>query len=94
MRRIGLVVLMVPMAVCAKPMFEDAHDRVQTTLDPQLDRIGTLTPRSAREIGPSRLAVGCEMLPREYGDSLTLSSSFVVDKAETRTNLETSEKSF
>ena len=43
------------MAVLAKPMIDDAHDRVQTTLDPQLDRIGTLTPRSAREIGPSRL---------------------------------------
>ena len=52
----------------AKPMIDEAHDRVQTTLDPGLDRIGTLTPRSAREIGPSRIAIGCEMLPRGYGD--------------------------
>ena len=52
----------------AKPMIDEAHDRVQTTLDPGMDRIGTLTPRSAREIGPSRIAIGCEMLPRGYGD--------------------------
>ena len=55
-------------AVFAAPMIDEAHDRVQTTLDPGLERIGTLTPRSAREIGPSRLAIGCEMLPRGYGD--------------------------
>ena len=68
MRKIGLVAAMMPLMVWAKPMIDEAHDRVQTTLDPQLDRIGTLVPRSAREIGPSRLALGCEMLPREYGD--------------------------
>ena len=52
----------------AAPMIDRAHDRVQTALRPGLERIGTLTPRSAREIGPSRLAIGCEMLPRGYGD--------------------------
>ena len=63
-----MLAALVPMAIWAKPMIDEAHDRVQTTLDPQLDRIGTLVPRSAKEIGPSRLALGCEMLPREYGD--------------------------
>jgi len=58
----------VSLVAAAKPMIDDAHDRVQTTLDPMMDRIGTLVPRSAKEIGPSRLAVGCEMLPRGYGD--------------------------
>ncbi len=57
-----------PLVAAAKPMIDDAHDRVQTTLDPMMDRIGTLVPRSAKELGPSRLAVGCEMLPRGYGD--------------------------
>ena len=52
---------LAPVAV-ASPMIDDAHDRVQTTLDPMLDRIGTLTPRSAREIGPSHIAIGCEIL--------------------------------
>ena len=59
---------MLPLALGARPMIDEAHDRVQTTLDPQMDRIGTLKPRSAREIGPTRLALGCEMLPRGYGD--------------------------
>ena len=64
----AITVAMVPFALCAKPMIDDAHDRVQTTYDPGLERIGTLTPRSAKEVGPSRLAIGCEMLPRAYGD--------------------------
>ena len=68
MRKIGLMVMLVPVAVWAKSMIDDAHDRVQTTLDPMMDRIGTLVPRSAKEIGPSRIAIGCEMLPRGYGD--------------------------
>ena len=57
-----------PLAVAARPMIDEAHDRVQTTLDPLMDRIGTLVPRSAGEIGPSHIAIGCEMLPRGYGD--------------------------
>ena len=67
-RVLAAMALVVSLAATAKPMIDDAHDRVQTTLDPKMDRIGTLVPRSAREIGPSRLAVGCEMLPRGYGD--------------------------
>ena len=58
----------LPFAASARPMIDDAHDRVQTTLEPMMDRIGTLSPRSAQEIGPSHIAVGCEMLPRGYGD--------------------------
>ena len=65
---LSILVVAVPLALLAKPVIDDAHDRVQTTLDPMMDRIGTLVPRSAREVGPSRLALGCEMLPREYGD--------------------------
>lgn len=68
MNKIALLVAALPLVAAAKPMIDDAHDRVQTTLDPQMDRIGTLVPRTAREIGPSRLAIGCEMLPRGYGD--------------------------
>lgn len=52
----------------AAPMIDTTHDRVQTTLDPGMKRIGTVTPRSAREVGPSMLSIGCEMLPRDYGD--------------------------
>ncbi len=49
-------------------MIDNTHDRVQTTLEPGFKRIGTVTPRSAREVGRSRMAIGCEMLPRDYGD--------------------------
>ena len=63
-----LLALEIPLVIEAKPVIDDAHDRVQTTLDPMMDRIGTLVPRSAKEIGPSHLALGCEMLPRDYGD--------------------------
>ena len=63
-----VLAIALPFAPAARPMLDDAHDRVQTTLDPMMDRIGTLSPRSVQETGPSRLAVGCEMLPRGYGD--------------------------
>jgi len=49
-------------------MIDDTHDRVQTTLKPGLKRIGTITPRNARDVGRSNLAIGCEMLDRDYGD--------------------------
>ena len=50
------------------PIIDYTHDRVQTTLDPGLKRIGTIKPRGAREVGRSNLAIGCEMLDRDYGD--------------------------
>lgn len=52
----------------APPMIDYTHDRVQTTLSPGLKRIGTIKPRGAREVGRSHLAIGCEMLDRDYGD--------------------------
>ena len=71
MRGIGLVALVAPMAVFAKPMIDEAHDRVQTTLDPMMDRIGTLTPRSARESPPeSALRRGLAGEPARTGPLL------------------------
>lgn len=54
--------------IAAEPMLDYTHDRVQTTLAPGLKRIGTIKPRGAREVGRSGLAIGCEMLDRDYGD--------------------------
>ena len=51
-----------------KPMIDHTHDRVQTTLNPGFKRIGTIKPRTAREVGRSNIAIGCEMLPRDYGN--------------------------
>ena len=52
----------------AAPMIDNTHDRVQTSLNPGLKRIGTLKPRSAKDVGRSNIAIGCEMLPRNYGN--------------------------
>lgn len=49
-------------------MIDNTYDRVQTTLNPGFKRVGTIMPRSAREVGRSNFAIGCEMLPRDYGN--------------------------
>lgn len=58
--------------LCSLPiyaqMIDTTHDRVQTTLDPGFERIGTIMPRTAKEVGRSMFTIGCEMLPRDYGD--------------------------
>ena len=67
-----LVFLGTVSPLCAEegvaPIIDNTHDRVQTTLDPGLKRIGTIKPRGAREVGRSNLAIGCEMLDRDYGN--------------------------
>ena len=67
---LAVLALIAPPTTIAKPMIDDAHDRVQTTFDPGVgfERIGTVAQRDARSVGRSKLAVGCEMLPRGYGD--------------------------
>lgn len=65
---LSLLTFLPSLRAFAEPMLDYTHDRVQTTLDPGFTRIGTVKPRSAREVGPSNLAIGCEMLPRDYGD--------------------------
>ena len=41
-------------------------DRVRTPLKVDMKRIGTIQPRSTKEIGSSRLTVGCETLDRDH----------------------------
>jgi len=70
---LALLALLLPAWALAagdapRPMIDTTHDRVQTTLAPVLQRIGTIKPRGAREVGRSGLAIGCEMLDRDYGD--------------------------
>jgi len=55
-------------AVVGAQVIDDSDTRVQTTLDPQMKRIGTLVPKGVREIGTSRWALGCETIDREYSD--------------------------
>lgn len=60
--------VLVSTTLFAQIPIDYTHDRVQTSLDPGFKRIGTITPRTAKEVGYSNIAIGCEMLPRNYGD--------------------------
>jgi hypothetical protein len=55
-------------ASASAQMIDNTDTRVQTTLAPGLKRIGTLRPKSIREISTSRWMLGCETLDREYAD--------------------------
>lgn len=48
------------------PFIDTSADRVKTPLKTGLKRVGTIRPRSTREIDSSRLTVGCETLDRDY----------------------------
>ncbi|MEI7733004.1 MAG: beta-galactosidase [Verrucomicrobiota bacterium] len=47
-------------------VIDTSETRVQTTLNPGLKRIGTLTPRSVGEITGQNWALGCETLDRAF----------------------------
>lgn len=59
--------LLLP-AILQAQVIDDSATRVQTTLDPGLKRLGTLTPKNVRQIGSSRWSLGCETIDREYAD--------------------------
>jgi len=43
-------------------------DRVRTPLQVDMERIGTLAPRSAKEVGRSNWTIGCEVLDRDFAN--------------------------
>ena len=43
-------------------------DRVETSLQVDLKRVGTIKPRDTRQIESSRITIGCETLDRDYTD--------------------------
>lgn len=45
-----------------------SSDRAATPLDPGLERIGTLVPRSADEVNTSNWTLGCETLDRDFAN--------------------------
>ncbi|MFO7936582.1 MAG: beta-galactosidase [Kiritimatiellia bacterium] len=67
-KKIMFIFAALTLTVKAQIPIDYTHDRVQTSLDPGFKRIGTISPRSAKEVGRSNIAIGCEMLPRDYGD--------------------------
>ena len=55
-------------ALASAQVIDNTATRVQTTLEPGMKRIGTLMPKSVREVGSSRWTLGCETIDREYSD--------------------------
>jgi hypothetical protein len=51
---------------CLPQVIDNSPTRVQTTLNPGMLHIGTLVPKSVREIETSRWTLGCETIDREY----------------------------
>ena len=65
MKTVLLAALALAGAVSAQ-VLDTSETRVQTTLDPKLKRIGTLTPRSVGEIAGQNWSLGCETLDRDF----------------------------
>lgn len=56
-----------PVSAIHAQMIDRTASRVQTTLDPGLERIGTIRPRSVSEIpGEQNWTLGCETLDRDF----------------------------
>ena len=64
-----IIVTIIALATIADAqMIDTSETRVQTTLDPQLKRIGTIKPRSVGEIAGQNWSLGCETLDRGFAN--------------------------
>ena len=59
---------LVSVTVVAGPKIDSSPDRAKTALNPGLKQIGTIKPRSAKEISGSNWTLGCETLDRDFAD--------------------------
>ncbi len=59
---------MKPKAAILPPLLDQTPTRVQSALKPDLKRIGTLIPKSVKEIETSMWSLGCETLDRDLAD--------------------------
>lgn len=72
----SIVIPVCVLAVAMVALAGEAHnvridtspDRVKTPLAVDMERIGTLRPRSVAEIGDSNWTIGCETLDRDFAD--------------------------
>ena len=68
-RRLHMSICIAGLCLCAQAVAIDASaDRNQSPLSVDMDRIGTLRPRSADEIKGSNWTLGCECLDRDFTD--------------------------
>ena len=63
---VGTVVAVCTMAGAYEVKLDVSPDRVKTPLKVDMDRIGTLRPRSVGEIRGSNWTLGCETLDRDF----------------------------
>jgi len=61
-----LLAVLAMMGAVSAQVLDTSETRVQTTLDPGLKRIGTITPRSVGEIAGQNWSLGCETLDRAF----------------------------
>lgn len=70
-----LTVVSIALFIFVSPLsaqvIDDTPTRVQTTLDPGLNRLGTLRPKNVSEISTSRWTIGCETIDRQFTDYAT-----------------------
>ncbi len=64
---LGLLFCTIAIAAQAQ-ILDTSETRVQTTLDPGLKRIGTITPRSVGQIAGQNWSLGCETLDRAFAN--------------------------
>ena len=57
-----------PKAAPAVPLLDQTPTRVQSALKPELEKIGTLTPKGVKEIETPMWSLGCETLDRDLAD--------------------------
>lgn len=67
MAAMSAAALSVPGRVTAQAI-DVSPTRVMTGIDPRLPQIGTVRPRSTREIAGSNWIIGCETLDRDFAD--------------------------
>ena len=63
-----LTTLLVSLLQIYPVVLDDSPTRVQTTLDPQMEIMGTLKPKSVSEISSSRWTLDCGGMDREHAD--------------------------
>lgn len=59
---------MAGIAAASAQVIDTSETRVQTTLNPGLKRIGTITPRSVGQIAGQNWSIGCETLDRGFAN--------------------------
>ncbi|MBO7510516.1 MAG: hypothetical protein J6T35_04960, partial [Bacteroidales bacterium] len=63
-----LTILLFSLLQTLPVVLDDSPTRVQTDLDPRMEIVGTLRPKSVSEISTSRWTVDCGGMDREHAD--------------------------